>query len=754
MLIIHLKKFCFFIFVAVFILSNFMAKSIYYVNSTDNAVVWRDKLLKLPKLWFNYPLFGLQHCVSRILISETGMPSVVEHMMKCIKKYALRSRMCQQEKFNKLGTISQYYSCFLSPDRLKMKLKNFLFCEKKYTHTCMNLYGASWDNSVIKNISVLVHQRTKPSGKDCLKVTYGQNNKIGFINEIELIQFPITDSLQYRFNSLFGLNITFKTFLLSEFCFINKPFEESGFISCFYHKGTEYIIINQNEMQQNKKLYLCMKRPQFSIYTNQSIILEYFLCKYCVNYQSNVVFSFQVVDMNVFVTGYDNYSKIYYLSSDLNYNARSISCSMLFNICAQKVITYFLAVKKYSSIKILKISSVGRIFIRIKTHVVTELFVNSKSFTCEYFHCVLEAVSNNPNMSCSEMSTCDSSFLYFVKTQQYVNVLTFSDTLSSQMISEKSGETGQKMYNLNGKGMFFKITVKRMRFSGWKVPSCLYGGVSIYESDISISRETLSLCDDYVTINDSEKDSTPYSGTLAMLLMAYISVTDNVVIVLYHDSISSLDVELSVSLSNCKGVILNPCSRTTFLLNELHDVVFLTYLHFTHFNEGTQCVSLQFGHHFFLSENVFEMNLNNVLGCRSHYFLAECYPSKYGPICSGNVDFMHIEHSSNYISPLHGRTKKGHTFQFFNRFKNTFQTVEDFKSFNCKKSNIFWKGVDSTKFTNNWFDDHSERNKTVHVYNVTRLLIKDNPMLRGGQTIGLTFYYLHAVTISGTRKRL
>ena len=24
--------------------------------------------------------------------------------------------------------------------------------------------------------------------------------------------------------------------------------------------------------------------------------------------------------------------------------------------------------------------------------------------------------------------------------------------------------------------------------------------------------------------------------------------------------------------------------------------------------------------------------------------------------------------------------------------------------------------------------------------NVTRLLIKDNPMLRGGQTIGLTFY--------------
>ena len=37
---------------------------------------------------------------------------------------------------------------------------------------------------------------------------------------------------------------------------------------------------------------------------------------------------------------------------------------------------------------------------------------------------------------------------------------------------------------------------------------------------------------------------------------------------------------------------------------------------------------------------------------------------------------------------------------------------------------------------------------------VTMLLIKDNPILRGVRTIGLKFYCLHAVTISGTRKRL
>ena len=37
---------------------------------------------------------------------------------------------------------------------------------------------------------------------------------------------------------------------------------------------------------------------------------------------------------------------------------------------------------------------------------------------------------------------------------------------------------------------------------------------------------------------------------------------------------------------------------------------------------------------------------------------------------------------------------------------------------------------------------------------VTMLLIKDNPILRGGRTIGLKFYCLHAVTISGTPKRL
>ena len=187
-----------------------------------------------------------------------------------------------------------------------------------------------------------------------------------------------------------------------------------------------------------------MKRPQFSIYTNQLIILEYFLCKYCVNYHSHVEFTFQFVDKNTFVTKEDNYRKIYYLNYNVNYNVRSISCIILFNICAQKVITYYLVMRNYNSIKILKGYFVGRIFIKAENHVLTELFLNSKSFTCEYFHCVMDVVPIDQNYFCSKLYTCDGSFLYFaVKSKQYrsINVKTFSDTIFLRMISGKIRKT-------------------------------------------------------------------------------------------------------------------------------------------------------------------------------------------------------------------------------------------------------------------------------------------------------------------------
>ena len=82
MFFMDLQKFYFFTFVTVFILSNFAANSIYYVNSTDNAVVWRNKLLKLHKLWLDYPMFELQHCVSKIGTPEATVSSVLEEIQK------------------------------------------------------------------------------------------------------------------------------------------------------------------------------------------------------------------------------------------------------------------------------------------------------------------------------------------------------------------------------------------------------------------------------------------------------------------------------------------------------------------------------------------------------------------------------------------------------------------------------------------------------------------------------------------------
>ena len=157
MFFMDMQKFYLFTFVTVFILSNFAAKSVHYVNSTDNAVVWRNKLLKLHKLRLNYPMFELQHCVSKIVIPEPTVSSVAEEMIKCIKNYALKSRICQHEKMNNVATIPQYFSCFLSPERLMLDFKFSQYYQRlkiKY-NTCRDRQWSWSDNSMFQNISVL-----------------------------------------------------------------------------------------------------------------------------------------------------------------------------------------------------------------------------------------------------------------------------------------------------------------------------------------------------------------------------------------------------------------------------------------------------------------------------------------------------------------------------------------------------------------------------------------------------------------------
>ena len=243
-----------------------------------------------------------------------------------------------------------------------------------------------WDDNVALNTSVFIIKMGKPSGKECLSVFY--RHKIIALNNVKIK--TRVSRVQYVFNTLdlFGLNITFIKFSLSDYCFINRPYEKNEFRPCYYHLGTEYVLLNQSSVNKGEQLYFCMKRPQFSIYTNYKILLEYSLCHICNNYKSYIVFQYQVLDRNVFVTIKDDYGKLYYLSPKMNTTVQllqSIVCVIWNNNCVQNVISLFLIARKCHSIKLQSNCIQGRIFVKVGITNRREVLFNSQSLTASIF---------------------------------------------------------------------------------------------------------------------------------------------------------------------------------------------------------------------------------------------------------------------------------------------------------------------------------------------------------------------------------
>ena len=257
-----------------------------------------------------------------------------------------------------------------------------------------------WTNDTAKDTLIFNVKIKKPSQKECLSIFYNQK-KNGMLQINNLKVTVNMTSIHYTLNTQFGSNVTFLTFLLSDYCFVYQPYENNGFMPCYYHQGTEYVIFHQKFLQ-GKHLYFCMKRPQFSVYTNHVTVFKYSLCWKCVNYKSIIVFLYHIIDKNVFVTVRDDYTKAYYLSPGLNVSAElvhCISCIIFDNKCVKNVISMFLVVRKYHYIKLKRVGFNGRIFVNVGMKEKDLFLLNSHSFTCEYFICGIHIVWFSKNGS-------------------------------------------------------------------------------------------------------------------------------------------------------------------------------------------------------------------------------------------------------------------------------------------------------------------------------------------------------------------
>ena len=146
----------------------------------------------------------------------------------------------------------------------------------------------------------------------------------------------------------------------------------------------------------------------------------------------------------------------------------------------------------------------------------------------------------------------------------------------------------QRVLKLNSS--YVRISVMTMVFSGWKVHSCLYGGVSFHEKQSAetdeIKRtytEIYDLCDNVtnfetmvetsrrvgrsgkvetsrqVEASTRVEPSTFVTDRTYSPTAPYYSATTEVLIVVYSEPQYTLNVSFRISQSQCRGVFVNPC---------------------------------------------------------------------------------------------------------------------------------------------------------------------------------------------------
>ena len=229
---------------------------------------------KIPKVWVKYSVYATVHSMASI--SKSNMLSYKRQMKDYIHGKFMLSATCNSIT-KLLYTLEQH--------------KEMHVCE-----TFSDEYSLMWTKTTNVENSVTMN-RNKPIGQECIRVMYTLHKNISiYLSFHNGINNKNINKLRYTFemNKSLGLNITYLTFLLTDICFPEHPYDyphqTEPVLNCFHHKDTEFVLIHQSEKHPSKKLFFCGKRPRFSIYVQHLVYIDYHICNVCLALESNIVF--------------------------------------------------------------------------------------------------------------------------------------------------------------------------------------------------------------------------------------------------------------------------------------------------------------------------------------------------------------------------------------------------------------------------------------------------------------------------------
>ncbi len=551
---------------------------LYHLNPGDNAIVWRNKQELLPKRWQTFVLHALRHCISVTCVEVQTVENIVEAFSACFHRKYVNKLKC--ERTEKRGWA--------------LKQDPALHTQ----HCIRNQRQGYWQ------------LRAAPFGQDCVVVHYENDQQ----TILEVNQHPAVvskkdrvDGLHFTFQThpLLSLNITFGLFSLSDMCIVKPP-------KCILQKGTEYVIAQSNQ----GLLYFCMKRPEWSFFVGHYARMEYQFCQLCRNLQSVMAFTFQTQDTDSFTTFWDTYGKVFYLP-----HASSFACVSLKGRCVQNTLKSFIRGYKLTWIQLIKEKLSRGFGDNVRVLLLSDLNHNMVSlelrdtFLVKYFYCTLLIVWLPTHTTEHQLWKYDVGVTYRQQKADHGTIHVSSRSIQNLTIACCETIRCHKVFRAEGK-FFLKIQVERMTFSGVKVFSCLYGGMTFLEGANS-AEDVMSLCGNY---SSSETMGDPH--------LEYTSTSHSVVIVIFHSSPQGgVFVNLSVSSSKCVGVFVNACiSVSGRHLGSPHLVWPPEYENILEYDQTylykhrASCISIQLGLRFvFVVHDLSMHNSKFATGCQAHF---------------------------------------------------------------------------------------------------------------------------------------
>ena len=206
-------------------------------------------------------------------------------------------------------------------------------------------------------IEFIATKKREPMGEVCITGAYGN---------LQTVAPKMFEKVRYSFDvsERLGLNVTFLTFSLSDMCVIDHPFRSGN---CFYDKDTEYVLIDQGDPDPRNKPYFCFKRPQWSVYTSNTTLIDYYPCNVCNNFKSSIVFRYQIIDRGLIQTDSDIYRNIlygghawstwrrrYYSLDKGAHVPYSSLCLSLLHFCSHQFLEFFVRGAKYERLSLMK----------------------------------------------------------------------------------------------------------------------------------------------------------------------------------------------------------------------------------------------------------------------------------------------------------------------------------------------------------------------------------------------------------------